>query len=135
MKRKILTMATAGLVTLALTGCMGSSQESSATPNTTQKTTKKASTKSSGTTKIPRSSKLSKIRKGMSRKQVYDLIGAPTDSHGYSTGKSWIPFYYGGDRYRWEDLYKRQGRIIYTGRNHWKVHEIIYDPKETGYVK
>lgn len=129
MKKRILTIASAGLVALALTGCMGSSQESSATPKTAKAEASK------GTTKIPRSSKLSKIKKGMSRKQVYDLIGAPTDSHGYSTGKSWIPFYYGGDRYRYENLYKGEGRIIFTGRNHWKVHEIIYDPKESGYVK
>lgn len=84
-------------------------------------------------TKIPATSKFSKIKIGMSQKQVYDLIGLPTDSKVYSTGKSWIPFYFGSDVVRRECLYKGEGKITFTGRNYFKVHRIIYDPTENGY--
>ena len=33
----------------------------------------------------------------------------------YMTGKAWIPFYFGGDRHRFEMTYKGQGRLIFAG--------------------
>ncbi len=60
---------------------------------------------------IPSTSPFSKIKTGMSQKQVHDLIGDPTDSANHSTGKAFIPFYFGSDVMRWEDLYKGQGPI------------------------
>jgi hypothetical protein len=82
--------------------------------------------------KIPASSPFAKIQIGMSMQHVYDLIGPPTDTVTYPTGKAFNPFYYGGDRYRTEVRYKGMGRITFTGRQH-KVYRIIYDPKEKGY--
>jgi hypothetical protein len=82
--------------------------------------------------KIPPGSPFSKIQIGMSMQHVYDLIGEPTDTVSYPTGKAFNPFYYGGDRYRTEVRYKGQGRITFAGRQH-KVYRIIYDPKEKGY--
>jgi len=60
-------------------------------------------------------SKFKKLQIGMSMKQVTDLIGQPTDQGSYVTGKAWIPFYFGSDRYRHEMVYKGQGRLIFAG--------------------
>ena len=59
--------------------------------------------------------KFSKVQIGMSIKQVTDIIGQPTDSGTYMTGKAWIPFYFGGDRTRFEMVYKNQGRLVFSG--------------------
>ncbi|MDD2558429.1 MAG: hypothetical protein RBR43_00275 [Desulfuromonadaceae bacterium] len=87
---------------------------------------------------IPSSSKFDKISLGMSMKQVSDLIGPPTDTKYYMTGKAFIPFYLGHDRSRFETLYKEEGRITFTGSagiggSGYKVYQIIYDPTEDGY--
>jgi outer membrane protein assembly factor BamE (lipoprotein component of BamABCDE complex) len=80
---------------------------------------------------IPPDSPFAKISIGMSQKHVYDLIGRPTDSKVYRTGKGFIPFYYGTDRHRVEAFYKGMGRITFASH---KVYRIIYDPTEKGYA-
>jgi len=60
-------------------------------------------------------SRFTKLQIGMTKKQVTDAIGPPTDSGAYITGKAWIPFYYGSDRHRFEMAYKGQGRLIFAG--------------------
>ncbi len=40
-------------------------------------------------------------------------MGTPTDQGAYVTGKAFIPFFYGSDRY--EVVYKGQGRLIFAG--------------------
>ncbi len=60
-------------------------------------------------------SKFNKLKIGMSMKQVYDLIGQPSDQGAYITGKAFIPFYFGGDRHRFEAVYKNIGRLIFAG--------------------
>ena len=82
---------------------------------------------------IPPDSPFAKISIGMSMKHVYDLIGPPTDTKSYTTGKSFIPFYFGSDRVRIEALYKGMGRITFTGRSQ-TVYRIVYDPSEKGYA-
>ena len=86
---------------------------------------------------IPSGSPFSKIEIGMSIKQVHDIIGEPTDTKNYVTGKAFIPFYYGSDRSRLENFYKGQGRLIFTGSgiggSNFKLHTIIYDSSENGY--
>ena len=59
--------------------------------------------------------KFAKLEIGMSMKEVTDLIGQPSDSGAYITGKAWIPFYLGSDRHRYEFVYKDQGRLIFAG--------------------
>jgi hypothetical protein len=59
--------------------------------------------------------KFTQLKIGMSLKQVVDLVGAPTDQGSYMTGKAWIPFNFGSDRYRHEVVYKGQGRLIFAG--------------------
>jgi outer membrane protein assembly factor BamE (lipoprotein component of BamABCDE complex) len=83
-------------------------------------------------------SKFTKLKIGMSMKQVTDLIGPPTDQGAYITGKAWIPFYYGSDRYRHELVYKGQGRLIFAGGSRGDyssgyLTSIIHNAKESGY--
>lgn len=65
--------------------------------------------------KMAAGSKFGKLKVGMGMKQVTDLIGQPSDQGAYMTGKAWIPFYFGGDRHRYEMVYKNTGRLIFAG--------------------
>ena len=67
------------------------------------------------TGKPGKGSQFTKLQIGMSMKEVADTIGQPTDRGAYITGKAWIPFYFGGDRHRYEFVYKNQGRLIFAG--------------------
>ena len=85
-------------------------------------------------------SRFGQLQIGMPMRQVTDLVGAPTDQGAYVTGKAFIPFYYGGDRYRHELVYKNQGRLIFAGGNGWRggggsgnLIWIIHNPAEGGY--
>jgi hypothetical protein len=60
-------------------------------------------------------SKFPQLKVGMGMKQVTDIAGPPTDQGAYITGKAFIPFYYGGDRHRFEMAYKGWGRLIFAG--------------------
>ena len=51
----------------------------------------------------------------MGQKEVQDLIGMPNDSHSYSTGKAFIPFYFGKDAFRFETFYKKEGSLTFQG--------------------
>jgi len=82
--------------------------------------------------------KFTRLQIGMSLKQVTDLIGQPTDQGAYVTGKAWIPFYYGSDRYRHEMVYKGQGRLIFAGGSvgdysSGHLTSIIHNAQESGY--
>ena len=71
-------------------------------------------------TGIPaRGSKFAKLKIGMSRDEVYGLIGQPSGQGAYVTGKAWIPFYYGSDRVRWEAVYNGSGRLIFSQQAGW----------------
>jgi hypothetical protein len=83
-------------------------------------------------------SKFTKLKMGMGMKEVTDLIGPPTDQGAYITGKAWIPFYFGPDRYRHELLYKGQGRLVFAGGglgnlNSGRLTRIIHNADERGY--
>ena len=85
-----------------------------------------------------RNSKFSRLQIGMSAKQVTDLAGQPTDQGAYVTGKAFIPFYFGGDRHRYEMTYKGQGRLVYAGGgmgdySGGNLIWIIHNPNESGY--
>jgi hypothetical protein len=60
-------------------------------------------------------SKFTQLQIGMSRAQAYSIVGQPSDQGAYVTGKAFIPFYYGSDRYRYEAAYKGMGRLIFAG--------------------
>ncbi len=59
-------------------------------------------------------SKLSQLQIGMSSAQVMSLMGQPSDQGAHITGKAFIPFYFGSDRYRYEVVYKGQGRLLFA---------------------
>lgn len=60
-------------------------------------------------------SRFTQLQIGMPLRQVTDLCGPPTDQGAYITGKAFIPFYFGGDRHRYELTYKGWGRLIFAG--------------------
>lgn len=86
---------------------------------------------------FPASSPFAKIKLGMAQGQVHEILGQPTDSKQYQTGKMWIPFYFGPDMMRMDEFYKGVGIITYTGAGmggvHWSVHRAVYNAAEDGY--
>ena len=80
----------------------------------------------------PHGSLFKKISVGMSMRHVTDLIGPPSDTKQYMTGKNFIPFYMGTDTVRLEAIYRGEGRITFTGRP-LRVYQIINNPNEAGY--
>ncbi|MCP5302066.1 MAG: hypothetical protein H7A03_02730 [Pseudomonadales bacterium] len=81
---------------------------------------------------------LTEVKVGMSMSQAYALVGEPTATTTYQTGKAWIPFNFkGGDVARTAALYKGKGRIVFSNESHysasWRVLEVLIDPNETGY--
>lgn len=67
------------------------------------------------TGKAASNSRFTRLQIGMGMRQVVDLVGQPSDQGAYVTGKAWIPFYFGSDRYRHEMVFKGQGRLIFAG--------------------
>jgi hypothetical protein len=79
-----------------------------------------------------------KLQIGMPMKQVTDTCGQPTDQGAYITGKAWIPFYFGSDRFRYELAYKAQGRLIFAGGSLTDLTGshliwVIYSANDSGY--
>ena len=76
----------------------------------------------------------------MTKKQVTDILGSPTDENSYSSGKAWIPFYFGNDVRRTEFLYKGVGRVVFADGNAFggggsEVVRVDYDPAESGVAR
>lgn len=85
---------------------------------------------------FPADSAFAKLQIGMTQGQVHEILGQPSDTKSYQTGKAWIPFYFGPDMMRTEELYKGVGVVTYTGVGvggvHLKVFRASYDPNEDG---
>jgi hypothetical protein len=86
---------------------------------------------------VPKS-KFARLKIGMSMKEATDIAGQPTDQGAYMTGKAWIPFYFGGDKHRYELTYKGHGRLIFAGGGMGDFTSghliwIIHSANETGY--
>ena len=133
MKRSAVLFASLVLVAGAY-GCKTTSSADSG--STKEAPAKEAPAKSETAVKpapanIPASSPLAKVKMGMQRAQVDDLIGQPTSSRVFPSGKAFIPFYYGPDTVRTGAFYKGLGRIVFSGAH--IVVEIEYDPTEDGY--
>ena len=65
---------------------------------------------------IPPNSKWAKLQIGMEQPEVERILGGTShDIRTMPTGKAFIPFYYGTDRYRYEVVYHGQGSVSYTG--------------------
>ena len=82
-------------------------------------------------------SKFTRLQIGMTLAQARDIVGQPTDQGAHITGKAFIPFFYGSDRYRYEMVYKGQGRLIFEGSSGYDSNAhliwIIHSANETGY--
>jgi hypothetical protein len=82
-------------------------------------------------------SKFTQIQIGMPLKQVLDIVGTPTDQGAYVTGKAFIPFFFGSDRYRHEVVYKGLGRLVFAGSSGFDSNAhliwIIHSANELGY--
>ena len=82
-------------------------------------------------------SKFNQIQIGMPLKQVIDIVGQPTDQGAYVTGKAFIPFFFGSDRYRHEVVYKGLGRLVFAGSSGFDSNAhliwIIHSAAEQGY--
>lgn len=155
-----LVQVAALLSALALvTGCetvkniTGKGSSSDAAPATASDKTPAPSAKASGNTQHVKGindtegdivgtpaagSRFTRLKIGMGLRQVTDLIGQPTDQGAYITGKSFIPFYFGGDRYRHEMAYKSMGRLVFAGgsagdHSASRLIEIVNDATEDGY--
>lgn len=82
----------------------------------------------------PANSKWAKLQIGMEQPEVERILGGTSnDVRTMPTGKAFIPFYYGTDRYRYEVVYRGQGSVSYTGGS-WGggrgvLMMINYDPK------
>lgn len=59
-------------------------------------------------------SKMAQLQIGMSAAQVMSIMGQPSDQGAHITGKAFIPFYFGSDRYRYEVVYKGVGRLLFA---------------------
>lgn len=82
-------------------------------------------------------SKFTQLQIGMPLKQVLDIVGTPTDQGAYVTGKAFIPFFFGSDRYRHEVVYKGLGRLVFAGSSGFDTNAhliwIIHSANEQGY--
>jgi hypothetical protein len=84
----------------------------------------------------PAGSKLAKVQTGMSAREVENILGPPTSENAYITGKAFIPFFYGQDRWRRAYFYKGVGRVVFAGGGGFsqdaRVSRVEYDPAEPG---
>jgi hypothetical protein len=87
----------------------------------------------------PAGSPLAKVQVGMSARDVEAILGPPSDENAYMTGKAFIPFFYGRDRWRRAYFYKGVGRVVFAGGGGFsqnaRVTRVEYDPNETGRAK
>jgi outer membrane protein assembly factor BamE (lipoprotein component of BamABCDE complex) len=135
MKRMVVLGASLLLVA-GLHGCKTTSSSEGGAEAAPAKSEKSAPSKSEKAAKpapaaIPANSPLAKVKMGMPRNQVDDLLGSPTSERRFPSGKGFNPFYYGPDTYRTGAFYKGLGRVVFSGAD--KVVEIEYDPTEDGY--
>ena len=81
-------------------------------------------------------SKFAKLQIGMSRTAAEKLIGVPDDSDTHITGRSFTPFYFGGDTQRYEAFYKNEGQLTYSNDSRFSAPDtliiISVDRKATG---
>lgn len=86
---------------------------------------------------VPPGSPLVRVRPGMSKKEVRDLLGEASDENSYPTGKAFIPFYFGNDARRTSWYYKGVGRVVFADGNVFggggsEVVRVDHDPGESG---
>jgi hypothetical protein len=82
-------------------------------------------------------SKFDQLKIGMGVAQVLSIVGTPTDQGSYTTGKAFIPFYFGADKHRYEMTFKGKGRLIFAGGAGYSTDQnliwIINSANESGF--
>ena len=128
---RFLSFLSAVILIFSLLACSSSSD--SATASNSRTDSRKAAQQAAKGKKPPSGSPLARVEKGMSDEQVRSLLGTPSDAVGYTTGKNWIPFYWGPDTSRTDWIYRGIGRVVFS-RNRYsgglKVIRVDYNPKE-----
>lgn len=120
----------------ALVGCAAQQSSSGAPAATTT-----AETAEAPVVPPPEGSPLSKVKIGMTTQDVMNVLGAPTSQTNYTTGKTFIPFYFGTDARRASYFYKGMGRVVFATGNAFgaggegEVIRVEYDPAETGVAR
>lgn len=81
---------------------------------------------------VPADSPLAKIRRGMSEGEVIEILGPAYRTQSYRTGKSSIPFYFGGDATRRVFQYPGLGQVVFAKGRHrpYRVIRVHYNPDE-----
>ncbi len=81
-------------------------------------------------------SKFTKLQIGMNSMVAMSIVGQPDSDGAHLTGKVFIPFFYGSDRFRYEAVYKGMGRLIFAGSAGFDSNShliwIIHNMNETG---
>ncbi|MDD1621222.1 MAG: outer membrane protein assembly factor BamE [Methylococcaceae bacterium] len=121
---------------LLIAGC-ASTNKTPAAPPSAQSSQSSVPPESRIEGNFPANSPFAKIKLGMTQGQVHEILGQPTDTKMYQTGKAFIPFYFGPDTMRTDEFYKGVGSITYTGAGiggvHWTVFRAVYNAAEDGY--
>lgn len=84
-------------------------------------------------------SKFARVEIGMSKTQVEKLIGGPDDAETHITGRSFQPFYFGGDTQRYQAFYKGEGQLTFSNSSMRAAPEtliiITVDRRATGLAR
>ncbi len=122
MNSKLFALLFASIITISIQGCSSNPSHSESSESITVGDVEN---------NPPVDSVLIKIKKGMTVDSVVSILGPPTDSNSYQTGKRWMPFYYGPDISRTDFIYSGLGRIVFSNSRYSggsKVIRITYDP-------
>jgi hypothetical protein len=131
--RRLVSFGVMVVVALALSCASGGGSNGGSSGEASQTAEAKAPPKG---VPAPAGHPLAKVEEGMGAGDVTRIMGEPTSTQTYQTGKAWIPYYFGSDTHRIDWKYKGEGRVVF-GQNRWsgnlKVIRIDYDPDEDGY--
>jgi hypothetical protein len=139
MNRQRITASAMLLAAVAFSGCSSSGSSSSTSSSAPQQTADAPAPATQPSRPIPPDSPFAKVHEGEGSDEVFATIGQPTSMSSYITGKSFIPFHYGGDNSRMLAHYKGIGSITFSQNSAfssgYSVMEIDYDPTDPGYSK
>lgn len=79
----------------------------------------------------PASSPMSQVTPGMSDVDVRKILGEPTRTRSYQTGKQYIPWYFGSDTSRTAYTYVGQGEVVFSNNRYsggLSVVRVDYNP-------
>ncbi len=82
---------------------------------------------------VPANHPFGKIQNGMNEVDVRKILGEPTSSKDYMTGKAFLPWNFGRDTSRQEWTYNGKGLITFSrnaATGSLKVIKVTYDPSK-----